>query len=192
MKCQSHLLLLANDCPRVVAGYVHELALQMEQDCPPLRQPLRDILQLLLDALVGFVVVIIAAQPAPQILHSTSQHLKSAGGATKQIGCSRRQNSKPCRVGWGCLQGTLCGACLRQLQHRTGMETRGNKTCVISRLNAAAVKRTTLSFSVAWQYLMFYTALAASAKASMVQTTAGMAQKTTHILEFCPGVAERL
>ncbi len=77
--------LRANGCPRVVTGHMHQLVLQMKQDCPPLCQPLLGVLQLPLNPLVEFDVVIFAAQPALHILHSTRHNFKSAAGATKQL-----------------------------------------------------------------------------------------------------------
>ena len=110
-QCQLH----CNGCPRVVTGKVRQLALQINQDCPPLRQPLLSLLQLPLNALECCKVIVFAVQLIPHILRSASQTLKSAGGATKQLD-RLHQEAKQQRLQVRTLAGaacsTLCSACL--------------------------------------------------------------------------------
>ena len=86
----------ADGCPRVVAGHIHQLVLQMEQDCPPLLQPLLSVLQLALDPLEELDVVVLAVQLATYVLQrTTSQSPRQQEGRCSSLtGYSRGQISE--------------------------------------------------------------------------------------------------
>ena len=111
----------ANGQARVIAGDMHPQVLKMEQVFLPHCQPLLSVLQLLLNAFVEFDVVIIAAQPALHILHSTSQHPRSVGGAAEQLeGVQQEADQQGLQVGR--LAGAACSTLQQHLRWATAAQ----------------------------------------------------------------------